>query len=104
MDNRRQLWWRVLENKGFSLRTLQLPIIDVSQLFPRMLPVVNRIYDSHSSEEEKMHACSDIYVNCHPESSWEYLTSVLYEEAEMTAVDQARPFLPFRGNCDDIIL
>ena len=55
------------------------------------------IYSSHSSEKEKTHACSDVYVNCRPESSWEHLTSLLYEKDEMTAVDQARPFLPPRG-------
>ena len=59
--------------------------------------ILEEIYSSHSSEKEKTHACSDVYVNCRPESSWEYLTSLLYEIDEMTAVDQARPFLPPRG-------
>ena len=58
---------------------------------------VEGIYSSHSSEKEKTHACSDAYINCHPESSWEHLTSVLYREEEMSAVDLARPFLPPRG-------
>ena len=58
---------------------------------------VGEIYSSHSSEEEKTRACSDTYVNSRPESSWEDLTSLLYTEDEMTAVDQARPFLPPRG-------
>ena len=68
VNKRRQVWERVLE-----------------------------IYSSHSSEEEKTHTFSDVYVNCHPESSWEHLTSLLYKEDEMTAVDQARSFLPPRG-------
>ena len=77
MDKRRQVWRRVL---GGGVRSH-----------------AHEIYNSHSSEIEKTHACSDIYANCHPESSWEHLTSLLYEEDEMTAMDQARPFLPPRG-------
>ena len=82
VDKRRQLWERVL----------------------RMLKIVDEIYSSHSSEKEKTHACSDVYVNCHPESSWEHLTSLLYEEDEMAAVDQARPFLPPRGKLYTLII
>ena len=63
-------------------------------LGPEILRV---IYIRHSSEREKTHACSDVYVNCRPESSWEHLTSLLYKEEEASAVDQARPFLPPRG-------
>ena len=77
MDKRRDVWERVLGWGGRSH--------------------VDEIYSSHSSEKEKTHACSDIYTNCCPESSWEHLTLLLYEEDEMTAVDQARPFLPPRG-------
>ena len=82
VDKRRQLWERVL----------------------RMSKIVDEIYSSHSSEKEKTHACSEVYVNCHPESSWEHLTSLLYEEDEMTAVDQARPFLPPRGKLYTLII
>ena len=77
MDKRRGVWWRVLGREGGSS--------------------VDEIYSSHSSEKEKTRACSDIYINSRPESSWEHLTSLLYSEDEMTAVDQARPFLPPRG-------
>ena len=77
MDKRRDVWERVL---GREVRSH-----------------AEEIYSSHSSEKEKTHACSDIYTNSHPESSWKQLTSLLYEEDEMTAVDQARPFLPPRG-------
>ena len=77
MDKRRRVWERVLGDGEESH--------------------VEEIYSSHSSEKDKTHACSDIYANCRPESSWEHLTSLLYEEDEMTAVDQARPFLPPTG-------
>ena len=62
----------------------------------RGLSHVDEIYSSHSSEEEKTHTCSDVYVNCHPESSWQHLTSLLYTADKMTALDQARPFPPPR--------
>ena len=74
VDKRRQVWERVLTGK-----------------------VVDQLYSSHSTEKGKTLSCSDTYVNCYPGSSWEDLTSLLYEEDEMTAVDQARPFLPPKG-------
>ena len=58
---------------------------------------VEKIYSSYFREKEKTHDCSDKYVNCCPEPSWEHLTSLLYTLDEMTAVDQARPFLPPRS-------
>ena len=77
VDKRRQVWGRVLTWKGES--------------------PVDQLYSSHSTEKEKILSCSDTYVNFYPESSWEDLTSLLYKEDEMTAVDQARPFLPPKG-------
>ena len=74
VDKRRQVWEEMLTQE-----------------------VVDQLYSSHSTEKEKTLSCSDTYVNCYPESSWEHLTSLLYEENEMTAVDQARPFLPPKG-------
>ena len=58
---------------------------------------VESVRSSYSTEEERTFACSDTYVHCSPESSWDNLTSLLYKEDEMTAVDLARPFLPPRG-------
>ena len=77
VDKRRQVWDRVLTWEYSS--------------------PVDQLYSSHSTEKEKNLSCSDTYVNCHPEASWEHLTTLLYEEDEMTAVDQTRPFLPPKG-------
>ena len=77
VDKRRQVWGRVLTWRWES--------------------PADQLYSSHSTEKEKNLSCSDTYVNCHPEASWDHLTSLLYEEDEMTAVDQARPFLPPKG-------
>ena len=76
-DKRKHVWGMVLEWK-----------------WSRLGSHIDEIYCDHSTEKEKTHACSHTYVNCHPESSWEHLTSLLYSLDEMTAVDQARPFLP----------
>ena len=94
MDKRKQMWERLLD-KQKSLLTKKF-----GMMTPGMVPaidIVDEIYSSHSNEKEKTHACSDTYVNCHPESSWEHVTSLLYEADEIAAVDQARPFLPPRG-------
>ena len=98
---RRQVWGAVLRyEKNWQRlrgpdprRRLPSPLL-LSGTDPK---IFKEIYSSHSSEKEKTHACSDVYVNCRPESSWEHLTSRLYEEDELTAVDKARPFLPPRG-------
>ena len=52
---------------------------------------------SHTSDKDFLPACSEVYVHSCPRSSWEHLTTLLYEEDELTAVDEARPFLPPRG-------
>jgi hypothetical protein len=107
VGKRRKVWgavlkyakrWRRQRGPDLQLPRLAPPRRDTHSLDPKIL---SEIYRHHSSEKEKTRACSDAYVNCRPESSWEHLTSLLYEEDEMTAVDQARPFLPPRGKLND---
>ena len=74
VDNRRQLWAEVLRRS-----------------------IVREIYSSHSSDEEKLHSLSDVYVNCKLDSSWEELVCCLYEEGEVAATQTARAFLPPKG-------
>ena len=62
---------------------------------------VVKVYSSNSTVKDKSLHCCVVYVHSRPDSSWEHLTTVLYEEDEMTAVDQARPFLPPRGELAD---
>ena len=50
-----------------------------------------------SSEKELLHTCPDIYVNCHPDSSWEHLARVLYQKVETAAVEEVRSYLNPRG-------
>ena len=91
LRKRREVWRILLRKKQFNMIIRRISRIDPIHDY------IDEIYSSHSSDKEKTHTCSDTYVNCCPESSWEHLTSMLYEEGEMTAVDQARPFLPPRG-------
>ena len=41
--------------------------------------------------------CADLYVNCNPHSSWEYLVRSLYYHHQMAAVEEVRSYLPPRG-------
>ena len=95
MDKRRQLWERILNRYELSL--WGPPPLPRRSPMPSIQQIVSGICSRQSSEEKKTHVCSDTYVNCRPKSSWEHLTSLLYEADEMTAVDQARAFLPPRG-------
>ena len=60
-------------------------------------PQLKEIYQKHSTEEQRIHACADVYVNCRPESSWTFLCQRLYWEKEMTAVRKAKTFIPQTG-------
>ena len=55
------------------------------------------IYSSHSSEEEKLHSCADVYVTCKPDSSWKKLVQELYDYGGMAAAKEAKAFLQQRG-------
>ena len=50
-----------------------------------------------STERELMHTCTDICVNCCPDSSWEDVASVLYHEEETAAVEEVPLYLNPRG-------
>ena len=58
---------------------------------------LEEIYQKYSTEEQRIHACADIYVNCRPDSSWAYLHKELDEENEMTAMRKAKTFIPQTG-------
>ena len=60
-------------------------------------PQLVEIYEKYSTEEQRIHACADIYVNCHPQPSWTHLYQRLYDENEMTAARKAKTFVPQTG-------
>ena len=69
------------------------------RVWERMLGegAVEEIYSNHSSEEEKLHSCADIYVTCKPDSSLEDLVCILYNWGGMAAAKEAKAFLQQRG-------
>ena len=60
-------------------------------------PQVKEVYQKYSTEEQRTHACADIYVNCSPDSSWTDLCQRLYWGNEMTAAREAKTFIPQTG-------
>ena len=63
--------------------------------------VIEEIYNSHSREEEKLHSCADIYVNCAPSMCWEELVEELYDCDEMAAAKEAKAFLQHKGEFNE---
>ena len=65
--------------------------------------VIDRIFDEiqssgqYSTALELEAAAVDIYVNCHPRSSWEELARRLYCHHQVAAVEEVRSYLPPRG-------
>ena len=58
---------------------------------------VEEIYSSHSSEQERLHSCADVYVTCKPDSSWKDLVQKLYNCGGMAAAKEAKAFLKQKG-------
>ena len=78
MERRKEVWSRIRRD-----------------IVPR--PQVEEIYRKYSTEEQRIHACADVYVNCNPKSSWTHLCKRLYWEKEMTAARKAKTFIPQTG-------
>ena len=60
-------------------------------------PQLEEIYQKYSTEEQRIHACADFYVNYHPDSSFTHLCQRLYGRNEMTAARKAKIFIPQTG-------
>ena len=60
-------------------------------------PQLVEIYEKYSTEEQRIHACADVYVNCYPHSSWTHLCQALYHVKEMSATKKAKTFIPQIG-------
>ena len=55
--------------------------------------LLEEIQRRYSTDTEKIHACADYYVNCHPKASWEDLTVALYVEEEFAAARESKSFM-----------
>ena len=79
---RRKVWERVLES---------------DYMYDNPSSYLDQVYLKYSMAEEKTHALADVYVNSRPDSSWKHLVQILYDETEMAAVKEAKPFLQQNG-------
>ena len=59
--------------------------------------LVKMITGNLSTTKEKTRACVDLYLNCHPDPSWETITLGLYKRGEMAAAREAKSFLQQNG-------
>ena len=65
---------------------------------------LDEVYLKYSTAEEKTHALADVYVNSKPDSSWQDLVQTLYDESELAAAKEAKPFLqqPIGWSCVEL--
>ena len=54
--------------------------------------MVTMISGHLSTTKEKTRACVDLYLNCHPDASWERITGALFNCRELTAAREAKRF------------
>ena len=59
--------------------------------------VIDRIKRKSHNDLERETAYVDVYVNCHPSSSWEDLAVKLYRHQQVAAVEEVKSYLPPRG-------
>ena len=50
-----------------------------------------------STKREVATECAYYFTHCRPQPSWTLLATRLCEQAELTAVEKVKPFLPLRG-------
>ena len=63
-------------------------------------PLVDEIMErSYSTESEKSPAFADVYVNIHPDSSWEHLTFNMYLEEEFASARESKSFMSTGKYC-----
>ena len=81
-----------LVNDWYSLQhgTLTGPVIIPQYRF-------SAIKEKCSTKRELANECASYYVQCHPQPSWTYLASCLYNQGEYSAVEKLKPYLPLRG-------
>ena len=59
--------------------------------------VIDGIKRKSHNDLERETAYVDVYVNCHPSSSWEELAGKLYRHQQVAAVEEVKSYLPPRG-------
>ena len=75
-EKRRKVWRRVLRWKW-----------DTPDSY------IDEVLSTYTTDKKKTKDLADVYVNIHPEPSWERLVKDLYRNGEVTAAKEARSFL-----------
>ena len=57
-------------------------------------PLLEEIYQNYSTEDQRLHACADFYINFHPDPSWLDICGGLFINHEFTAARKAKTFTP----------
>ena len=58
---------------------------------------LDEVYTKYTTDKEKAHALADVYINIRPESSWQHLVEILYDESELATAKEAKLFLQQNG-------
>ena len=56
-------------------------------------PLLKEIQRRYSTDTERIHACVDYYVNCHPDVEWEHLSDRLYLTKEFALARETKSFI-----------
>ena len=58
---------------------------------------IDMVDNTYTTEKGKTTVLADVYVNSHPDSSWEHLIKTLKENDEQAAAEEAESFLHQNG-------
>ena len=89
VDNVSHIMEKVEPNKRQEILKKMIVLKDIFDVI--------RSSEKYSTALEVEAAVVDIYVNCHPYSSWSDIASRLYEHHQMAAVKEVRSYLSPRG-------
>jgi hypothetical protein len=56
--------------------------------------LLEEIQRRYSTDTEKIHACADYFVNCHPQAEWEDFTTRLYVKHQFAALKEKKSLIP----------
>ena len=59
--------------------------------------LLEEIYQKYSTEDQRLHACAEVYINCYPDASWTDLCKRLFVMKEWTTARKAKAFIPQTG-------
>ena len=92
VDNVTHIMNKIEGNKWKVMRRRE--IVSRSQL--------EKIQERYTADTEKIHACAEYYVKCHPDASWQHLTQKLYFENEFATARESKSIMS-TGNTNILV-